>query len=309
LDRRQALEMIGIGAGVASLAIQGNLAVAAEDNATQWVDCHSHIWTRDVKSFPLANGNTVDDLAPPSFTDDELLAVAQPQGVARVVLIQHRPYHGYDNSYCIAAARKRPEAFRVVGMLDDALPKVAERMHALLAQKVTAFRITPRTSPDTWLTSAGGQEMWKTGAKTGQAMCCLIDAQQLGPVDMACQRHPDTPVVIDHFARIGVDGIIRDADVKSLCRLARHRHTHVKLSAFYALGKKKPPHDDLRPMIQALLDAFGPERLMWGTDCPYQINADNNYESSVAFMKSVDLSVSDREWVMKKTAEKVFFGG
>lgn len=308
LDRRAALKTLGKGALGTGLLGTSLLNDAHAAEPTGRVDCHSHIWTRNVAKFPLAEGQTVDDLAPPSFTDDELMAIAKPLGVDRVVLIQHRPYHGYDNSYCIAATKKRPDAFRVVGMIDEALPEIPERMKKLLDDKVTGFRITPRVRPDTWLSSDGMRQMWKTGAKSGQAMCCLIDAKQLVEVDKTCERFPDTPVVIDHFARIGVDGVIRDADVKQLCRLARHKKTYVKISAFYALGKKKPPHDDLRPMVRALFDAYGPERLMWGTDCPYQINDENSYASSLAFMDTIDyLSKGDRSWMMKKTAEKVFF--
>jgi predicted TIM-barrel fold metal-dependent hydrolase len=261
-----------------------------------------------VDRFPLAKGITVDDLAPRSFTDDQLLAVANPLGVERVVLIQHHTYHGYDNSCCIAAAKKRPDTFRVVGMVDESLDEIPQRMKKLLEDRVTAFRITPRIRPASWLTSAGANSMWHTAARTGQSMCCLIDAEQLDEVDATCKRHPDTAVVIDHFARIGVDGQIRDSDVKKLCGLARHRHTYVKISAFYALGKKRPPHNELRPMVRALFDAFGPERLMWGSDCPYQLNESNNYQSSLTFMNSIDyLSDGDRLWLMKKTAEKVFF--
>ena len=43
---------------------------------------------------------------PRSFTDEELMALAMPEGVGRVVLIQHYPHHGYDNSYLIDTWKK-----------------------------------------------------------------------------------------------------------------------------------------------------------------------------------------------------------
>ncbi len=140
-------------------------------------------------------------------------------------------------------------------------------------------------------------------------MCLLINADDLPATDKMCERHPDTPVVIDHFARIGVDGEMRDTDIKALCRLARHKHTSVKISAYYALGQKKPPHDELIPMIRRLIDCFGPQRLMWASDSPYQIQGVNNYKASISLVRDrMDfLSKSDREWLLAKTAEKVFF--
>lgn len=139
-------------------------------------------------------------------------------------------------------------------------------------------------------------------------MCCLIDAKNLEEVDQACRRFPDTPVVIDHFARIGVDGQIRDDDVARLCALVKHPNVRLKLSAFYALGRKRPPYDDLRPMVRRVYETFGPRRLMWASDAPYQNEPPNSYAASLEFARSWDfLSSDDREWVMRKTAEATFF--
>jgi predicted TIM-barrel fold metal-dependent hydrolase len=153
------------------------------------------------------------------------------------------------------------------------------------------------------------QAMWKCGAEDGLAMCHLVNPDALIAIDGNCEKYPDTPVVIDHFARIGVDGMIRTRDVDALCRLARHRKTYVKLSAFYALGLKKSPYLDLLPMIRRLLDAFGPDRLMWATDCPYQVQEGHNYADSIALIRDrLDgLSDGDRDWLLRRTAEKVFF--
>ncbi len=97
--------------------------------------------------------------------------------------------------------------------------------------------------------------------------------------------------------------------MKALCHLARHKHAHVKVSAFYALGQKKPPYDDLVPMIRRLFDAFGPKRLMWASDSPYQLQGANTYRASIGLVRDrLDfLSKADREWLLAKTAEAVFF--
>lgn len=274
------------------------------------IDAHSHIWTRDLKNFPLANQQGVDVLKPPSFTAEELLKLAEPEGVNRVVLIQHHIYHGWDNSYLIDAARRYPHAFRVTGMVDDTRPHPDVEMRKLLPQKVTAFRITSLIrGADKWLDGPGMAAMWKCAAETRQPMCCLINPSDLPAVDAMCGKYPDTPVVIDHFARIGVTGEMPDADVKNLCALAKHKHTAVKISAYYALGKKKPPHDELIPMIKRLYDAFGPQRLMWASDCPYQLGEGNTYRDSIALVRDrMDwLSDEDRQWMLSKTAERIYF--
>jgi predicted TIM-barrel fold metal-dependent hydrolase len=274
-----------------------------------YIDAHSHVWPPEVDKFPLAKGQTKADLKPPSFTDVELLKLANAEKVGRVALIQHHTYHGWDNSYLIDCARRNPGKFVVVGMVDDAAPHPDVKMRELLPQRVRSFRITPWIHKDKWLDSPGMALMWKTAAETGQSMGCLIDAKDLPAVDAMCAKFPQTPVVIDHFALIGVDGMIRDSDVAALCKLARHKRTHVKLSAYYALGKKKPPYDDLAPMIRKVLDAFGQDRCMWASDSPYQVQGEHTYAASIALIRDrLDfLSAGDKDWLLRKTAEKVYF--
>lgn len=309
-------EVLATGAAALAIAASADLAKAPANappaDPPNWIDAHSHIWSSDIERWPLYDQQTKKDLDPPSFTDDELLAVAREVGVNRVVLIQHSGYHRFDNAYLLDAAKRRREAFRVVGMLDDAQPEAAAKMKALLPQGVTGFRITPflnREKAAQWLESPGMQAMWRTAATTRQNMCCLIDAEHLPGVDAMCGKHPDTPVVIDHFARIGVDGQMRDTDVAALCRLARHKHVAVKVSAYYALGAKQPPYLDLAPMIRRVLEAFGRERLMWASDAPYQLQKGNDYRSSIELIRDkLDfLTPDDRQWLLKKTAERIFF--
>ena len=124
-----------------------------------------------------------------------------------------------------------------------------------------------------------------------------------------CKTHPATPVIIDHLCRIGVDGQVRDKDVDALCAMAGHKRVLVKVGAFYALGNKKAPYADLAPLIRKVVKAFGPERCMWESDSPFQVVDGHTYKDSVELVKTrlEFLSDGDREWLLRKTAEKFFF--
>lgn len=313
LSRREAIKTGALGAAAICSQRLTAESVAGESESTKlsgWIDAHSHIWTRDVKNFPLATGQTLEDLKPPSFTAEELLETAQAEDVQRVVLIQHHIYHGWDNSYMIDAAKRYPDKFRVVGMVDDTTSNPGQKMKSLQTDFVTAFRITSLIrGAEQWLLGDGMAEMWRTAAETNQAMCCLVNPEDTVPLDGMCERFPETPVVIDHFARIGEAGEVLERDVKNLCNLARHKNTYVKISAYYALGKKKPPYMDMVPLIRRLLDTFGPERLMWASDAPYQLEGENSYAASISLIRDrlEDLSLGDREWLLRRTAEKVYF--
>lgn len=320
LSRRELLQQAaGIAAiGLAceatgSLAQAHQPAIKREENATPngpgWIDAHVHVWTSNTSDYPLAAGFRREEMKPAHFEPETLLAKARPCGVERIVLIQ-MSFYGFDNSYMLDTIAKFPGVFSGVAVIDDNIEKKpAEEMRRLAKLGVRGFRIYPRNRPvDRWLDEQGLQEMWACGADEGLAMCHLINPDSLPVVDRMCERFPATPVVIDHFARVGIDGQIREADVAALCRLARHKNTAVKVSAFYALGKKTPPYLDLVPMIRRLLEAYGPQRLMWATDCPFQV-VDQTYSDSIELIRDrCDfLSDEDRASILRGTAERIFF--
>ena len=150
--------------------------------------------------------------------------------------------------------------------------------------------------------------MFRAGARLNTAMSCLIAPDALPELDRMCARYPDTPVIIDHLCRIGISGRIEPQEVDTLCRMSRHRRVMVKIGAFYALGRKQPPYEDLLPLIRRVTEAFGPQRCMWETDCPFQIVHDS-YEASLAVIRDLCdfLSRTDKEQILRGTAEAFFF--
>lgn len=298
----------GAAAAVAGPAMHAFGQQAPGEGAPGWIDAHVHVWTPDTERYPLAAGFRREEMVPRSFTPEELLSHATPCGVRRIVLIQ-MSFYGFDNSYMLDAMEQHDGVFSGVAVIDDDARRPQDEMRRLAERGVRGFRIYPRNRPlERWLAGDGMEAMWRCGADEGLAMCHLINPDALASVDAMCERYPRTPVVIDHFGRVGIDGIIRERDVAALCRLARHPETSVKVSAFYALGKKQPPYDDLIPMIRRLVEAFGPQRLMWATDCPYQVTSHRYLDSLELIRDRCDfLSAEDKAWILRKTAERVFF--
>jgi len=295
-------------------ATAGSLAafhLAAESPSNEGVvDAHSHIWTQDVARYPLAKGQPPSVLAPPSFTAEELLALVNPLGVSRVVLIQHKPYHGLDNSYLADAIAAHRGVFGGVACIEAAAPRPDVEMLRLKSLGFRGFRITPgEGGTDRWSQSEGMRSMWRCAADHDLAICPLIGADSLDQIDEMCGRFPRTKVVIDHFARIGGDGEFREDEISRLADIARHAETHVKISAFYFLGRKQPPYDGLLPVIRRMRDAFGASRLMWGSDSPYQLGGGNTYAASLDFARQgiPFLSDAERRDLLRGTAERIFF--
>ncbi|NQT14613.1 MAG: amidohydrolase family protein, partial [Planctomycetes bacterium] len=246
-SRRDFLRAGLLGAGAWALGSPGTLSAA--DRPAGYIDAHVHVWTPDLERYPLGPGYTKDRMALATFTPEELCAHARPCGVERIVLIQ-MSYYRFDNSYMLDMMKKHRGVFSGVAVIDpEAEPR--KTMRELAAGGVRGFRIRPATREvDRSFDGEGMAAMWKCGADEGLAMCPLIDAKYVPAIDRMCERFGDTPVVVDHFARVGIDGVIRESDLEGLCRLARHKNTCVKVSAFYALGKKRAPYLDLGPMIR-----------------------------------------------------------
>ena len=262
------------------------------------------IATRSVRRFRKAT------CTPKPSTPHELLAHAEPSSVDRIVLIQ-MSYYQFDNSYMLDVMQGYPGVFSGIAIVDWEAERPDETMLQLAEQGVRGFRIYPTEAPiENWLDGPGFERMFATGAAHNLAICPLINPDALPALSEQCQRFPETPVIIDHFARIGADQPICDEHIDQLCAMAKHPKVMVKISAFYALGEKAPPYDDLEPLIRRVYEAFGSERLMWASDCPFQV-VDHTYEDSIALVRDrLDfLSEADKEQILRKTAEDFFFPG
>ena len=208
LSRRTILQSGALGVGAAGLAsLAGAEPVPSFPGA---IDAHSHVWSKDLARYPLGPWAKPADMQPASFSAEELLAIVRPNGVDRVVLIQHAPLHGYDNSYVLDCAKAYPGVFSVVAMIDERLPRVGERLDTLVKQGARGIRIgptnhadrTPNADPPKWLDAPGMVSLWEHAARLGVAICPLVTAEFLLSLDPMCRKHPETVCVIDHFGHI-----------------------------------------------------------------------------------------------------------
>jgi predicted TIM-barrel fold metal-dependent hydrolase len=291
-----------------------------------YIDAHCHVWTPDIAHYPLGKGWKVEDMNPRSFTAEKLLTICRPAGVGRVNLIQMSFYNprpgiemssqngnGFDNSFMLDMIKLYPDRFVGTAVVDPHGPDPAALMKELRPRGVRAFRIRPddpatKLPPSRWLEPPGYSAMFASAPKNGQALSCLINPDAFAEVDRMARRFPETSVIIDHLGRIGVNGTIASEDVEALCALAKHPKVLVKVGAFYALGKKAPPYMDLAPLIRRVVQAFGAERCMWESDCPFQVVRDSYADSLALVRDRLDfLSADQKDWLLRRTAERVLF--
>ncbi|QOV91056.1 amidohydrolase family protein [Humisphaera borealis] len=321
--RREVLSRAAAGLGALSLPAcaptagrkpDATVADAAADASAGYIDAHSHIWTPDTDRFPLGRWITRDQMDPPSFTAEQLLATAAPHGVDRVVIIQHAPYYGDDNSYLINCARRFPGRFSVVAIVDERRTDLADHLRNLKRQGVRGLRISPtryadRTfvkDPSNWLNAPAMRKLWALATEEDLILCPLVNVEHLPTLHPMLADFPGTRVAIDHFGHARAD---RPDELQALLSLSRHRRVHVKASGFYKFGDARAPYNDLVPMMRHVTEAFGVDRVLWGSDCPYQLQKGNNYGDAVAMVEhDLDfLPLSARKAILRDNAQRLFF--
>ena len=276
----------------------------------KYIDAHVHVWTDQFDRYPIYPPHQKSDMNPKTFYPRELLAHAEPSGVNRIVLIQ-MSYYQFDNTYMLDVMQEYPGVFSGIAIVDWEAKRPDQTMLQLAERGVRGFRIYPTDTPiENWLNHPGFERMFAAGAAHNLAICPLINPDALPALSVQCERFSETPVIIDHLSRIGADQPICEEHIDQLCAIAKYPNVMAKVSAFYALGKKAPPYDDLEPLIRRVYEAFGSERLMWASDCPFQV-VDHAYEDSIALVRDrLDfLSKADKEQILRKTAEDFFFPG
>jgi predicted TIM-barrel fold metal-dependent hydrolase len=280
----------------------------SETSHNNFIDAHVHVWTDDLRAYPQPAEFAVEGL-PPVSSPREILRHATPSGVHRIILVQMVSY-GFDNSYMLDVIQGAQDTFAGVAVIDWRNPNPATQMRDLAKRGIRGFRIYANCGlPGPQAGWEDFDAMFRTGAEEGLAMCPLLNPNELPAFERQCACFPQTPVIIDHLARIGANGTIAPEDVQALCELARHPNVKLKVSAFYALGKATPPHLDLAPLIRQVYDAFGPRRLMWGTDFPFAIGKEP-YDDTISLIRDhlEFLSDEDKQWILGRTAGEVFFG-
>ena len=287
------------------------------------IDAHCHVWTSDTDRYPLAAGFAKEDLWLPSFTPEEHFEYSTAVGEVRINLVQ-MTWYGLDHSYILDRIAGDPRRFVGTGIvpavLDVSLASPDKAMVALSHGGIYAFRVRggngarmPLNDLPRWLDHPGYEKMFEAGAEHNLALSFLMGPSDVPELDRMCRLHPETPIIIDHLGGLRrLDGEFAEEQVAALCEMARHRRVMLKVGPLHAKADRELGYTDVLPLLQRLLEAFGPERCMWESDSggPMQmVDPHEDYRGTVEVIRQhADfLSESDKQQVMFKTAEDFFF--
>lgn len=121
---------------------------------------------------------------------------------------------------------------------------------------------------DRWMLGEALAPSFELLIESGLSFDALVRPPHLPHLLALMERHPDLPVVIDHGAKPSIAAGDRAGWSEPIARLARETDACCKLSGLVTEATPDWSVDDLRPWFDHLLECFGPERLMWGSDWP-----------------------------------------
>jgi len=240
------------------------------------VDCHTHVVSTDEDRYPLNPRDLSGDWyrEGPASADD-LAREMDASGVAQAILVQGVGAYTWDNDYAADAAAARAERFVAACAIDAEAPDAPTTLAYWLAERgmqgVRLFALS-REGPS-WLTADATDPLWEVAREHGAHVIVTILPHQLGELEQVLERFPGIPVSLDHCAFALGDASAREA----LFALARFEALHLKVSTHNL--------DDGDPAatVRALVDGFGAERLMWGSD--YCQTHDRPYGELVALAR------------------------
>ena len=268
------------------------------------IDPHTHVWVNDPERFPWPSEN-----ANPPAQDrsaEMLLEQMAAHGVERTVLVQVIHYR-WDNSYIVDVLGRYPDKFMGVGRVNPEDPAAADHLSEWTAKGLHGVRLSPAVGDaGDWFTDAGRMDaIFGRAESEGVPLLLLTGPPRLADLVPLLDRHPDLDVVIDHMADVHADDL---EGRRLLTDLARFERVYVKISHTWSISEQGYPWTDTHGLVEAVYQAFGAQRIMWGTDWPVCLSK-AEYGQTLSVVRdemSKFIAAEDMEWVLGKTVLRLW---
>jgi predicted TIM-barrel fold metal-dependent hydrolase len=237
------------------------------------VDSHCHAW----RYWPYR-----PDVPDPHSrgTVEQLLFEMDQSGVDRAVVVCARIEHNPDdNDYVAECLRRFPDRLYQFADVDCSwtstyhTPGAAERLtEAVHTYSLRGFTHYVRGGDEdgAWFSSDDGLAFLRAAADLNQIASFAISARLQPALRQAAARFPSVPFLCHHMAGARVADGMSSPTLAEIRASAAQPNIHVKLSGFHYVGPVawEYPYPECQPMVRALYEWFGPERLHWGSDYP-----------------------------------------
>ncbi|MFF9128263.1 amidohydrolase family protein [Streptomyces sp. NPDC014889] len=262
------------------------------------IDAHHHVWDLTARPQPWITGEALAPLAR-SFSAADLATEARTVGVVGTIVVQ-TVCVPEETPELLALAASSDLVAGVVGWTDLTAPDVADAIAALRERpggnRLVGIRHQVQEEPDpNWLLRPDVRRGLTAVAQAGLVYDLVVKPHQLAAAIDAAARLTGLTFVLDHLGKPPIATGALDPWAAGLHRLAALPNTVCKLSGLVteaAPGGWRT--EDFKPYADTVLDAFGPQRLLFGSDWPV-CTLEADYAGVVGIAESLTEALGPRE--------------
>jgi len=276
------------------------------------IDAHHHLWDVSRRAYPWLEPPALAPIRR-TFTLADLRARTAAVGVDATVLVQTVSDVAETREFLTTAAASDGLIRGVVGWVDLTDPAVDACLADLRAapggRRLVGIRHQAQDEPDPgWLARDDVIRGLRAVAAAGLVYDLLVLPHQLPAARAAVEQVPEGRFVLDHAAKPPIASGALQPWEDELRRLAAHPHVSCKLSGLVTEADwQRWQPADLRPYAEVVLDAFGPQRVMAGSDwpvCELAATYERVWEATMNVVSG--LSDDERRDVLAGTAARVY---
>ncbi len=303
VTRREFIQTTGIAS--AALATSSRSIMATDKKPEFIIDCHAHLYGVDETKYPTRENpnRPPEGLGTLSAIKREMKA----NGVSYVTVVQPSSYYQWDNRFTADISRNNSDFIAGIVTLDPDNPYSPEMLEYYVSQyHVRGMRSVAAKSGK--LDDPGVDTLWATAERLGIAINVLSKHDKQTEIEALAQRHPGLNVVLDHCLGLKL-GETYQPTLQALLDLANLPNIHAKLTLI-PLGTKEPyPCRDMHDTCKTLIDAFTPQRCIWGSHFPTALfQPEVSYAQHLKiFTHELGLDGASRRAILSKTAHRLWF--
>jgi L-fuconolactonase len=270
------------------------------------IDAQVHAYERDHAGRPWKNVLH----GPDEVTGDQMVAAMDDVGVDAAILVSPWTMYRFDASYAVEVQAAHPDRFALVKPIDTRAADITDTISDWADQpgavgvRIMMVRGVP-TDPD----DPGVNEVLAAAGKSGLALNLLCWGR-LDQVAALAARHPDTRIVIDH---LGLQQPFEPpcppepfAELPAVLSLASHDNVAIKVTGACTLSQQGYPYADIWEPVERIIESFGIDRCMWGTDWTRAVELLAFRQGVDAFRESASLSPAERDALMGGTLSDIY---
>lgn len=270
------------------------------------IDAQVHAYERNHPGRPWANVLH----GPDEVTGQDMIHAMDHAGVDAAILVSVYTMYHYDESYMVDVYQAHPERFRMIKPVDPTDSAVADTIAQWAKTPgAIAIRIMLNRGISEDPSDPGINRVLAAAAHHNLPVNLLCWGR-LPQVSQLAANNPDTQLVVDHLGlqQPYEHPVLANpfGDLSNVLALAKRPNIAIKITGACTLSHQSFPYGDIWPSIHQIIDAYGIERCMWGTDWTRAIKLLSYKQGVDTFKLTTEFSDSERAQLMGQNLQSIY---